>query len=96
MAEIKCPKCGTSFKVDESCYAEILKQVRNEEFSKDLAERERLLMEKHRSQIELLKKQSETVIAKDLNKKEQEIAKVREKALIEINKLKAQIATSEA
>ena len=96
MAEIKCPKCGTSFKVDESGYAEILKQVRNEEFSKDLAERERLLMEKHRSQIELLKKQSETEIAKDLNKKEQEIAKVREKALIEINKLKAQIATSEA
>ena len=96
MAEIKCPKCGTSFKVDESGYAEILKQVRNEEFSKDLAEREHLLMEKHRSQIELLKKQSETEIAKDLNKKEQEIAKVREKALIEINKLKAQIATSEA
>ena len=96
MAEIKCPKCGTSFKVDESGYTEILKQVRNEEFSKDLAERERLLMEKHRSQIELLKKQSETEIAKDLNKKEQEIAKVREKALIEINKLKAQIATSEA
>ena len=96
MAEIKCPKCGTSFKVDESGYAEILKQVRNEEFSKDLAEREHLLMEKHRSQIELLKKQSEAEIAKDLNKKEQEIAKVREKALIEINKLKAQIATSEA
>ena len=96
MAEIKCPKCGTSFKVDESGYTEILKQVRNEEFSKDLAEREHLLMEKHRSQIELLKKQSETEIAKDLNKKEQEIAKVREKALIEINKLKAQIATSEA
>ena len=96
MAEIKCPKCGTSFKVDESGYTEILKQVRNEEFSKDLAERERLLMEKHRNQIELLKKQSETEIAKDLNKKEQEIAKVREKALIEINKLKAQIATSEA
>ena len=96
MAEIKCPKCGTSFKVDESGYAEILKQVRNEEFSKDLAEREHLLMEKHRNQIELLKKQSETEIAKDLNKKEQEIAKVREKALIEINKLKAQIATSEA
>ena len=96
MAEIKCPKCGTSFKVDESGYTEILKQVRNEEFSKDLAEREHLLMEKHRNQIELLKKQSETEIAKDLNKKEQEIAKVREKALIEINKLKAQIATSEA
>ena len=96
MAEIKCPKCGTSFKVDESGYAEILKQVRNEEFSKDLAEREHLLMEKYRNQIELLKKQSETEIAKDLNKKEQEIAKVREKALIEINKLKAQIATSEA
>ncbi len=96
MAEIKCPKCGTSFKVDESGYAEILKQVRNEEFSKDLAEREQLLVEKHKNQIELLKTQTKTEIAEDLNKKEQELAKVREKALIEINKLKAQIAASEA
>ena len=27
--EIKCPNCGQMFKVDESGYAQILKQVRD-------------------------------------------------------------------
>ncbi len=40
MQEIKCPKCGEIFKVDESGYASIVKQVRDNEFSKDLKERE--------------------------------------------------------
>ena len=29
MNEIKCPKCGTIFKIDESDYESILKQIRN-------------------------------------------------------------------
>jgi uncharacterized C2H2 Zn-finger protein len=28
MNEIKCPKCGNVFKVDEAGYADIVKQVR--------------------------------------------------------------------
>lgn len=40
MKEIKCPKCGEIFQIDESGYAEILKNVRNDEFSKELNERE--------------------------------------------------------
>jgi hypothetical protein len=35
MNEIKCPKCGEIFQVDESGYAEILKQVKNKEFEKE-------------------------------------------------------------
>ena len=46
MNEIKCPKCGTVFKVDETEYASIARQIRNDEFEKELerriAERERL------------------------------------------------------
>jgi hypothetical protein len=36
MSEIKCPKCGEAFTVDESGYSAILKQVRDLEFKKDL------------------------------------------------------------
>lgn len=32
MQEIKCPKCGEIFQVDESGYAEIVRQVRDKEF----------------------------------------------------------------
>ena len=39
MSEIICPKCGTAFTVDESGYAEILKQVHDKEFNKQLKER---------------------------------------------------------
>ena len=38
MSQIKCPNCGTVFQVDESQYHEILQQVRNEEFEKELTE----------------------------------------------------------
>ena len=38
MQEIKCPKCGEVFKVDESGYAAIVKQVRDREFEKELSQ----------------------------------------------------------
>ena len=40
MQEIKCPKCGEVFQVDESGYSAIVQQVRDKEFSKELKSRE--------------------------------------------------------
>ena len=46
MNDIKCPKCNEVFKVDQAGYADILKQVRDEEFAqalkKELEQAERL------------------------------------------------------
>ena len=39
MNEIICPKCDKAFKVDEAGFAAIQKQVRDQEFSKELNER---------------------------------------------------------
>ena len=39
MHEIKCPNCGKTFNLDETGYADILNQVRNEAFDKALYER---------------------------------------------------------
>ena len=36
MSEIKCPKCGSVFKIDEENYDSIVKQVRDSEFNKEL------------------------------------------------------------
>ena len=40
MQEIKCPKCGEVFQVDESGYAAIVKQVHDKEFALELERRE--------------------------------------------------------
>lgn len=39
MQEIKCPKCGAVIQVQESDYAELLSQVKNKEFEKELQSR---------------------------------------------------------
>ena len=43
MQEIKCPKCGEVFTVDESGYAAIVKQVHDAEFDKEISRREKEL-----------------------------------------------------
>ena len=42
MNEIRCPKCGEVFKVDESNYAAIVQQVRDSEFKRDVEEQAEL------------------------------------------------------
>ena len=39
MKELKCPKCGSTFSVDEADYALLLSQVKNREFETELARR---------------------------------------------------------
>lgn len=43
MNDIKCPKCGETFHVDKKDYAELLQSVRNNEFNRELKEREKTL-----------------------------------------------------
>ena len=38
MKEIKCPNCGKTFKIDEQDYLNIVNQIKNETYSKDLEE----------------------------------------------------------
>ena len=51
MNEIKCPKCGNVFSVNEADYASIATQVRNREFQDELSAR---LAEKEREYADLL------------------------------------------
>ncbi len=47
MSEIKCPKCGAVFTVDEADYAAILNQVKNDAFDAEVSKR---LAELHKQQ----------------------------------------------
>ncbi len=53
MREIKCPNCGRVFQVDESGYARILQQVRDREFSKELARREKEIVRKKEDEVRI-------------------------------------------
>ena len=48
MQEIRCPKCGEVFQVDETGYDQIARQVRDKEFIKEIERRERELAEKEK------------------------------------------------
>ena len=54
MHEIKCPKCGTVFTIDEDDYVSIVNQVRDIEFKKELDEREALLKKEQDSDLKLI------------------------------------------
>lgn len=84
MHEIKCPHCGQVFTVDETGYAAILSQVRDEEFHRALVEREAQMKASAEDARKLLQLSAE----KD---KEQSVSGL----LRDIDRLKAQIETEE-
>ncbi|MEO6699789.1 MAG: hypothetical protein ABIM24_10585 [Paraperlucidibaca sp.] len=55
MHEINCPHCKKAFKIDETGYADILKQIRDDEFDKQLDERLELAERDKQSAVELAK-----------------------------------------
>ena len=91
MQEIKCPNCGEVFQVDESGYAQILQQVRDREFEKEVERREKELSEKRESDLAIVRMEQEKEYNEQLSEKEKEI--VEKDKLIE--QLKAQISNTE-
>lgn len=75
MQEIKCPNCGEVIQVDESDYAQIVQQVRDKEFEKELARRERELADKRETELQLVRLQQEQERANAVSQKELELAK---------------------
>lgn len=93
MQEIKCPKCGEIFQVDESGYSAIVKQVRDKEFSKEIQNREAQFESEKENAILLAKLEAEKMFNEKLNKKENELSEVEVKKDKEIAELKNKLAT---
>lgn len=77
MNEIKCPKCGEIFSIDENYYADILKQVRDKEFSKELKKKDAEFEKEKNNLIQLTKFETEAIYTKELNSKDSEISKLK-------------------
>ncbi len=83
MKELKCPKCGNVFKVDEADYAAIVGQVKNAEFNQEVERRMKELekQQKAEQKAETLKAEQnyqKLLSEKELNltQKDAEIAKL--------------------
>lgn len=91
--EIKCPKCGEVFKLEDSGYAAIVKQVRDKEFSKEIETRKQQFETDKENALTLAKLELEKDYDKKLNDKENEISKL--KSEISANKIEKDAAISE-
>ena len=94
MSEIKCPKCGSVFKIDEENYDSIVKQVRDSEFNREIENREKQYHKDKEATIKIVtndveKKFNEQLVAKDL-----EIANLKNK--IDNNKINQDNAVKQA
>lgn len=94
MQEIKCPKCGEIFQVDESGYAAIVKQVRDKEFAEELKTREDQFNSEKKNALMLYKLEAEKETNERLSQKDSEISELKNKLNsfdkdkeLEINKL---------
>lgn len=71
--EIRCPKCGEVFQVDETGYDQIARQVRDKEFSKEIERRVSELEARQERELELIRLQEEKEYTAGITKKEAEI-----------------------
>jgi len=82
MKEIKCPSCGNTFRIDPSSFEEILLQIKDEEFNKQLKERLLLAEEDNKKALEILKRELKIQLIEQNRNKENEIQALENKLTI--------------
>ena len=94
MSEIKCPKCGEFFTVDENGYAAILNQVRDAEFKKHIIACEKQFQKEKEKELSLVLSQAEIEKEKSIGKLNQEISKL--KSLLQAVEQSKEVAITNA
>lgn len=94
MHEIICPHCDKAFKIDEAGYADILKQVRDNDFEQQLHERLELAEKDKLSEVKLAKSEAESKMEKISAAKDAEIQKL--KAKLDTSEITQKLAVTEA
>lgn len=94
MHEIICPHCGKAFKIDEAGYADILKQVRDADFEKQLHERLELAERDKQNAVELAQAKVTSELQKAASAKDAEIRAL--KARLDAGEVAQKLAVSEA
>jgi hypothetical protein len=75
--QIECPKCKQSFSLDDAGYADILQQVRNQQFDEEIHKQLAIAEANKATEIELAKAQTKEKAAEQLVAKDSEIAKLK-------------------
>lgn len=101
MKEIKCPKCGSVFSVDEADYASILSQVKNAEFESEIQRRLSEIALRNKAEQELAfakeKQKYDAVIGKkeqELGNKDAEIARLSDQLKSIVNQKESEKAVA--
>ncbi|CAJ7218079.1 Uncharacterized protein conserved in bacteria [Burkholderia pseudomallei] len=94
MNEIICPHCGKAFKIDEAGYADILKQVRDNEFEQQLHERLELAERDKLNAIELATTKVASELGRAASAKDAEIQNL--KAKLDTIEVAQKLAITEA
>ena len=94
MHEIICPHCQKAFKIDEAGYADILKQVHDKEFDKQLHERLAAAEKEKQIAVELAESKAMGEVQKTAASKDAEIQAL--KSQIEVAELAKKHAVSDA
>ena len=94
MNQIKCPHCGKEFSLDDAGYADILKQVRDEEFETALHERLEAAESAKKAEIALAEANITNKLKEEAAKKDAELAEL--KSQVEKNELTQKLALQDA
>ena len=70
---VKCPNCKEVFKVDDSVYTDIVKQVRDQQFQKDLKNRLEIAENDKKTAIELAEERLKNELQKEIDQKQRRI-----------------------
>ncbi len=95
MNEIICPHCKKTFQVDESGFADILKQVRDDQFEQEIHKRLQLAENEKASAVLLAEEKTKSELRTEFVKIQKELTELKSAKDSEIIKLQAKVDASE-
>lgn len=95
MKDIICPSCKTSFKLDDAGFADIVKQVRDDQFSEELNHRLAIAEKEKSNAVMLAEANLKNTLQQELSKKEQEISVLKSRKELELEQIRAKVVQAE-
>ncbi len=89
MQKITCPNCKQDFELDATGFADIVKQVRDEEFNKELQERAQIAIGEKENAVKLAEANITNALQKDLSKKDEEMTELKARKELEVGEILA-------
>ena len=96
MNDIICPNCKKAFKVDEAGFADILKQVRDQQFETEIKQRLEVAEKDKNNAVQIAEAKLKNELQLEFSKKEQEIQSLKSSTDLELAKIKSQMAIAES